>query len=228
MIGRVRASALDNLSYFLQSDTLTTERFVERVCGREPDNEATEFGTKFHKALEDAVHTAGVVAFRGFDFVTVAVRLLRPQATEFEAQLTYRDGDDTIIFTGHCDAIAGRTIIDYKTTAASQIDLEKYMESLQWRAYLALNERADRVRYEVFRFSKDRSKLMEHDYIELSRYAGMDDDVRDAVLGYWQYVKMLAADGWIIIAADGRLTYGPKMGPHHYQRTQEAAKGAPA
>ena len=141
MIGRVRASALDNLEYFLQSDTLlTTERFVERVCGREPDNEATTFGTKFHEALESAASGwAGAieVALRG-----VNITLLRPQATEFEAQLAYRDGDDTIIFTGHCDAIYGRTIIDYKTTAASQIDLEKYMGSLQWRAY----SRAERTR----------------------------------------------------------------------------------
>ena len=48
--------------------------------------------------------------------------------------------------------------------------------------------------------------------------------MREAVLEYWSYVKMLAADGWISIATDGRLTYGPKMGPHHYQRTQEAVQ----
>lgn len=220
MNGWIRASNLDALEYYYCNEydpNNTVEKFVASITETEPETKATKHGTKFHKLIDEASKdTIPGIVIRDMsrDFETSQeIKLLRPQSSEFRAYRTLRFGDDEVTFTGKADAIHGRTIIDYKTTAASTIDLEKYMFAYQWRAYLFLNERADRFRYEVFRFNAGYSKILDHDYIEMRRYDGMEDEVVEAIRQYWRFVKRLHNEGWIEIRPNGPPLLGEKTKP---------------
>ena len=218
-VGRVRASALDGYEYYMAEETQTTERYVADIATFS-ETAATRFGTLFHKAIEEAASGNR----RPWDWPAVLssapdISLLKPQAFEFPAR-EYREIDgETVLVIGHCDGIRGRTIIDYKTTANS-IDLENYIDKWQWRAYLTLNPRAERFRYEIFKVDKARTRVMEHDWVEVSRYSGMEDEVYDMIATYWRFLKELRDDGWITIEPNGYLT----LGPTHPKYVQEAIR----
>lgn len=199
---RVRVTALDGFDYY-QSSELGFDAYLTRILGEEGDTDATRFGTQLHEHLQQ----------RDTDFLrrlwvgsTGTVELLPPQAVEFQCRTEYAFSDvGTVLFVGHVDAIHGRTLIDYKTTA-SGIDLEKYIDSWQWRSYLSLYPRAETFRYEVFRCNKARDKLFDHEWMELHPYRSMAEEVEQQVWQFAKYLRGLESDGHIVIdPATGKL-----------------------
>ena len=69
----------------------------------------------------------------------------------------------------HVDAICGRTRRRLQVRPARTPDFDSYVSAWQWRAYLALNPRVERFRYELFHMSKDFKKLLSHDNFEVAQ-----------------------------------------------------------
>ena len=71
--------------------------------------------------------------------------------------------------------------VDYKTTGRA-IDLEKYAESWQWRAYLAILPSLQEFRYDVFHVKPSANNekvatVFEHRTFRVSRYPTLMTDV---------------------------------------------------
>ena len=119
------------------------------------------------------------------------------------------------VLSGRPDAVRGRQVIDYKTT--KRIDLERYADSLQWRCYLMMLPWADTFRYEVFRIGRvTQTKRPErghsgqivtidgHSRLDLNRYDGLEQDVRNAVYEYAEFLMGLHKRGIIALDEKGR------------------------
>lgn len=175
-----RASRLDDFRDYLSGETFageeyTTEAFIARLCGRE-ETAKMAAGTAVHKALEMAVD--GDLAGADVNGWTITFdmdgALSLPRLREIP--LSRRYGDVTLF--GRVDAITGTTVYDHKTTQA--FDADRYADSYQWRAYLAISGR-DRFVYELFKakVDEDARTVVITDHISLSfhRYPALEADV---------------------------------------------------
>lgn len=141
----VRVTALEQFRIWKQDDEMDVGWLLNRLVGKEEPSDSMKAGTAFHSALEQAQECElGSLAFGDyrFDFncdCTIALPVLR----ELEIQKQYGD----VIVTGHVDALNGKEITDYKTTA--QFDADRFMESYQWRYYLDMAD-CDIFKYQVF------------------------------------------------------------------------------
>ena len=216
MHSRIRVSDLDSWEYFrvgsqelakkTGKDPLPFDKYVQRLMKDEPPSWQADFGTNYHAALQqDAVNGSGVAhkakeAFK--DFTAEDIELLTPQATEVECRREYRFGDDTVMLVGHTDAICGRTCVDYKFSGKAP-DFDSYVDAWQWRAYLTLNPRVERFRYELFHVSKDFKKLLSHDSFDVARYDGMEAEVEKQARDYWFFLRSIEKAGHINLGPRG-------------------------
>lgn len=220
---KLRVTHLDLWRRFTGADSDMTEaQFRALIRGKTPPSDAAAAGTAFHKWMEEIVKTAtpraryasppedpilgwrfkfatmgelGRVApghaLYDTDFVQMTLPMLGAR-TEVEASREIAKG---ITLVGHADVVSagGEQIWDYKTTN-SAIDLTRYTDSYQWRAYLDLFGAA-MFTYEVFELSKPRGKderlrhVIDHERINIPSYPGMRSDVEDTALELADYCR---------------------------------------
>ena len=139
------------------------------------------------------------------------IELFEPDIVEWRHRREYEVDGREVILTGKVDAIAGLRVIDYKSTHKA-IDLSRYHDSMQWRAYLALHQRCNLFRYEVLQFGRTRAKrgqpaqsiLVGHRHLELYRYTGLEEDVYAAIVQYTRFCYRWRTRGWF--GSAGRTT----------------------
>ena len=187
---RISVTALESWRYFLHgtkwdgSPALTQDKYIRRLRRMEPPTPAMEKGIKFHKHIETGGHEhAGI-----FDW-QCDVELPRPSAVEVPVSRKYRMHGMDVDLRGRIDALVGLEVVDYKTGKRSPGYLD-YMESWQWKAYLAMLPECDDFRYEHFvvldplRSAPHLYRIVRHQSIPLQRYAGMEGEVEDALREY--------------------------------------------
>lgn len=93
---------------------------------------------------------------------------------------------------GRCDAISLHAVHDIKTTQS--IDVDRYLESMQWRAYLYMSGRTQFV-YDIFKVKRDEKirEMLVTDYVplRLSAYPGMGRDVEGCLVEFDNAVRAL-------------------------------------
>lgn len=189
---RISVTHLDSYLYWLSSD-MELDQLLARIKGEEPPGPSALAGRAFHSLLENAEPgqefgglNSPIVDGHQFVFA-IEEELALPPVRELKAEEVFQTPSGPVTLVGKVDALNGLTVQDYKLT--ERFDAEKYMESLQWRAYLTMFD-AWRFVYDVFvaRYDVAPSELTQvviYDYhrLPLCAYPGMRADVERAVAG---------------------------------------------
>lgn len=142
-----RVSNIEAFRRWREDDEADLADLVRQITVDEP-SAAMKAGTAFHKALElAAAGTHEVLQANDYTFHVIDGCIELPDIREMRAYREY--GDLTV--TGQVDGIAGKTVVDHKTT--SRFDAERYLGGCQWKFYLDIFE-ADVFRWHVFEISE--------------------------------------------------------------------------
>lgn len=192
----------------------TEELFIDSLLVFR-ETEAMKVGTALHRALEISEYSALPDKF-AIDGYTVEVKtniqLEIPQLREMWVSREY----EGLCIRGIVDAMSAKTIHDYKFT--SKIDIEKYMNSWQWRVYLWMCPEHDNFVYDLFKikiiYKKEleyinngstfdpevgevitdevkKVEIIAYEKLGLSRYAGLEQDVQDMYASYFHTLEAL-------------------------------------
>ncbi len=179
---RVSVTDIDSYLYWKSSEQ-SIEELMSRLRKEGPETEAMRAGTAFHKALELAEE--GELLFLEAD----GYRFFLPLAEDLDIQLpTIRElkverefqVDSNLIVTlvGKVDALYGDIVYDHKTTG--KLDLDRFMDSYQWRMYLRqLN--ANTFQYNIFETSEIDERcynIVGYHEFKQYRYPDLDQDCR--------------------------------------------------
>lgn len=184
----IRLSVTDLTSYqWWESDEeAPLAKLIADLTGEGEETHPMLAGGAFAKVMENA--RAGteltVVEQDGFtfDFTQLDATLEMPAVRELRGELVVTTRYGEVLLVGKCDSL-GAALHDQKLSA--KWDAEKYIDSLQWRAYCMMFG-VPKFVYDVFQCSWDRKDpnkaiIREYHPLPFYAYAGMDRDVRRAV-----------------------------------------------
>lgn len=200
---RMSVTSLDSWRYFLGSESMTEEDFIEDLIGHREPTLAMRRGTAFHLMME-ALHahyhespeaakqqvpevqvleynTSVLMPGETFTFRFDAGVVVRLPLGSRERKVELAIDDIGVNLVGKADVVGELSVYDYKTQDKA-LDVERYYDAMQWRAYLMLFGR-DRFVYEWYRL-KPTKRGARHDYTIIEsesfdqyRYAEMERDV---------------------------------------------------
>jgi hypothetical protein len=179
---RLSVSDLESLRYWQNDEDSTLEDLLRRLRHEDPPNEAMEAGRAFAKFMEHAraqeVQSAEVDGWE-FCFDLEAEMPISP-VRELKAEVAYQTPSGPVTLVGMVDGLDGLVVHDQKLTG--RWDPEKYMDSLQWRAYLVMFQ-AEKFRYDIFvgKHQGKRVAVTEFHPMDFWRYPGIEADVQAAV-----------------------------------------------
>lgn len=182
---RLSVSDLETYRYWKADEGSTVEQLVERLAHRAPPTPQMMAGRALAKLFElardgDEVLVTEVDGWR-FTFALDQAFAL-PPVRELKAEVVYQTPNGPVTLVGKVDGLAGLTVHDQKLT--ERWDPERYLDSLQWRAYLDMFG-ADTFVYDVFvayYSGANDVKITEYNRMPFYRYPGLADDVRRAVV----------------------------------------------
>lgn len=154
-----------------------------RLLRLDPPSPQMEMGTAFHGVLqslrEDPPSGSGVSLFCD-DRWTFAfecdVELPAGHMNEVPFRKEYEISGYRVLLRGRVDALYDGCVVDYKLV--SRIDIDRFVRSFQWRAYLDMSG-AWRFRWEIFRqVERDGVvRIVEHRRLEQHAHPRLRDDV---------------------------------------------------
>lgn len=193
---RLSVTMLDTYVHGMADEAMSSAQLAYELFARKKPSQAMRVGTSFHRLLEKGLPESEywqpqLLANpdrQGFYFIlpddltgTIELGDVREQRYEWPIF-------DDVVLVGKIDAETASKVIDHKLTA--RFDPERYMDSLQWRAYLAMRNKA-RFSYQVFEHSGLPSEpdalghypvlIKAYHCLEQYRYVGMMDEVKDVV-----------------------------------------------
>ncbi len=175
---RLSVTDLDGYLYWRGADEMSFGDLLARLRGTSVVTDAMMAGRAFHTLLETTV--AGDLKSReieGFQFeFKIDAEIALPPIRELKAEVVFDTAAGPVMLVGKVDAMYGRTVHDYKLT--TRFDVERYIESYQWRSYLSMFG-AHTFNYDVFVCRYDGPRITIHEYHRLPfcAYPGMRDDV---------------------------------------------------
>ena len=197
---RLSVTMLDTYVHGMANEDMSSEQLAHELFAREKPSQAMRVGTSFHRFLEKGQLEPQLLATpdkHGFHFIlpddlsgTIELGAIREQIYEWPMF-------DNVVLVGKIDAETPAKLIDHKLTA--RFDHERYMDSLQWRAYLAMRSKAH-FTYQVFEHSglPTEPDALGHypvfikDYHRLDQYAyaGMQDEIRDVARDLAEFARV--------------------------------------
>jgi hypothetical protein len=189
---RVSSTDLDAFRRFREDEGADLGLFLAQLRRRVPPTPAMIAGTALHAALEQCLPGSyGVLAARGHTFTFEAEgEIDLPEVREMKATRDYEIDGLTVTLVGKVDAMRGTRIDDHKLTG--RFDPERYLASVQWRAYLEIFD-ADEFRWNVFegRPVAERSWTITGIHaLSARRYPGMADDLRRELAAFTAFARM--------------------------------------
>jgi hypothetical protein len=167
---RLRVTDLETYRYWRASEDSTVGELLARLAHTEPPTPAMEAGRAFAGVFEHArLGEVEEVESDGWRFsfdLDAAIELAPVRELRAESVLSTPAGPVTLV--GQVDGLDGVAVYDQKLT--ERIDAEKYLDSLQWRAYLAMFG-AERFCYDLFAARYDGHRVTVYDYQRLTFYA---------------------------------------------------------
>ena len=188
---RLNATLLESTRLFM-AGVIDTDSLIESIVGEFTPTPAMELGSAFHAVFEnpdnylDMLDGAGIYDCNGFTFdaqaVDTAVADIWAQAPVIEAKaedLVLQTDTGPVRIVGRADALAGLDCGELKTSAKALVP-ERYMDSMQWRAYV-LAFGANRVNYRLVQLKHlkkvDVWTVQQHQHLPLYPYPQIAQDV---------------------------------------------------
>ena len=179
----LHVSDIEAFRYYKDSDDDTLEDILRRLRHEEPPSDRMLAGAAFAKLMErggpfPGIETADV---DGWHFVfALDATIEEPDGHEVEGELVVETPDGPITLVGHADSITAQSVRDDKLT--ERFDAERYVDSLQWKAYLPMFSRK-RFDYTVWECSyRERTvTIKELHRLTFYAYPDMRKDVARAV-----------------------------------------------
>lgn len=181
---RLSVSDLESYRYWRANEDAPVGDLLERLAHTAPSTPQMEAGKALAKLFEH-VTPRSIDEWEGdgwrFKFEIEGARMELPAIRELKGEIQIATPVGPVTLVGKVDGMEGVTVIDQKLT--ERFDAERYLDSLQWRAYLEMF-RARRFRYDVFvgRYGKDHDvTITEYHPLTFYAYPGMRADVEKAV-----------------------------------------------
>lgn len=196
---RIAVSDLDGYRYYRNPDVdMTGDEFLTRLRREEPRSEKASAGTRVHRQIENLFNGSDEPPDPGIVW-DCDVELPAVTAPEVRVYRDYVVGGRNVTMAGRVDGIYGFTAVDWKSTFRA-MDAERYLDSMQWKAYLTmLGSKYRWFRYQIFRSSlrKDgRIHVTDSTHYHTCRYAGMEDEVDGLVHEFVEHALWLGWDGY--------------------------------
>lgn len=136
----VRASVLDSFRLYMDPDVdyIDTDEMEIRLRQDQDDGEAPSFAAELGKAFNAAINGTyeGPIAFDVASIVEAGVGTEHAQPEVAGSVVLDVDGTPVRV-TGHADWLLGLDMLELKTSE-KPIAPDKYVDSMQWRAYVLI------------------------------------------------------------------------------------------
>ena len=204
---RVSVTSVDDYHYYRDSldddgrPRMTLEDHLRRLKRVDPPTDAMRRGSAFHEHIE----TGGRAHRDDFGW-EIDVSLPKPSVREMPCARSFRVRGLDVELRGRVDAVVGRTVVDYKLSSWNG-NYERYQDAFQWRAYLSMLPHCVDFSYEHFTMRARRHStavdITHHAAYRLNRYAGLPDDVEEALDEYVGHLLELEERGLVNIDGFG-------------------------
>jgi hypothetical protein len=181
---RLSVTDLESYRHWRERDDQDLVALVERLRGVSEPTPQMEAGKAFAKLMENAIEGTAMVERTvtpwTFDFTGLDTTLEIPPVRELKGEWLLHTSSGPVTLVGKVDGLHGRRVHDQKLT--ERWDAERYLDSLQWRAYLVMFD-AYAFTYDVFvaRYNGNRINVTEYHPMTFYRYPAIEADVRRAV-----------------------------------------------
>lgn len=181
---RLSVTDLESYRYWKAREDQGLDALVRSLKHEDPPSPQMMAGKAFAKLFE----TAGTeeITYRDVDgwrfcFADLGdAEIELSPVRELKAEMRFDTPSGPVMLVGKVDSLHGLTVHDQKLT--ERWDAERYVDSLQWRAYLVMFGARAFV-YDVFTGRYDGTTVYVYDYQPMTFYAypGMRGDVEQAV-----------------------------------------------
>lgn len=182
---RISASDLESYRYWRDSESAELPDLVSRLTHTAPATREMEAGRALARFFEHACPGEQDAArVDGWEFVfDLDEAIVLPPMRELKAEIVLQTPSGPVTLVCKADGIDGTTVHDQKLS--SNLDAERYMDSLQWRAYLVAFG-ANRFVYDIFvgKYDQDGDPVVtitEYHTLPFYAYPEMRTDVQRAV-----------------------------------------------
>lgn len=151
---RLSVSDLETWRYWKANEDSTLDELVARLTKKEPPTPQMQAGAAFAKLMEQApMGVFDVETVDGWTFVfNLDDVIALPPVRELKAEVVFDTPSGPVMLVGKIDGLGGK-VHDQKLTES--FDAERYLDSLQWRAYLVMFGAREFV-YDVFKAKYER------------------------------------------------------------------------
>jgi hypothetical protein len=181
---------------------MTTEKLIASVLGTEPESPAMALGSAWDRIVQDPeayyVMADGVYRSDGFTFGGLDARealALLPHGAIWQVKSTLELDGHTLVAIA--DALHGTEITEVKATLGT-FDVEKYLQSKQWRAMAAIFE-ASKIMYHVTEWREggegEPLRLNAVHQLPVYPYPGLLDDLRRDAADFAAFVREQGLEG---------------------------------
>jgi hypothetical protein len=183
---RLSVTHLETLRYWKGREDATMQMLIADLTYKSAPTRQMQAGKAFQKFLELAKEGESFISTTvegwSFYFGDLALLVPIPLSAELKGYVDFATPHGLVRLTGVADDFRGMEIGDNKLT--EKIEAEKYLDSLQWRAYLVMFG-ASKFVYHVFqgRYDKDEDNVTITGYetFPFYTYPGIRRDVERAV-----------------------------------------------
>jgi len=187
---RISASDLDQMVWYYRMLNMSTDDLCQRLLHKAEPNEKMRVGTLWHEVLENSTGDIDEIDHGGYHFKVLAdAHITLPKLKEDKSTIDYQIGDVLVTLVGKVDAIDCFKIIDHKATFKAP-NLDTYMESYQWKAYLEI------FKHNVFEYIAYQCKIkgktvsiVNVDKLKMYRYPGMKMDLFCGIIDLLDFFK---------------------------------------
>lgn len=190
---RLSVTMLDTYVFGMASDDMSSEELALQLFGKFSPTPAMAAGTAFHKHLEYGME----LNQSPYHFIlpddldgTLELGVIRERKYEWPVF-------DDVVLVGKIDAETAFKVIDHKLTA--NFDQDRYMDSMQWRAYLAMRNKCH-FAYQVFEHAGLPAVPNEHGLYEVLikkyhvleqfAYRGMAEEVKEVAYDLAEFARV--------------------------------------
>ena len=147
---RLSVSDLETFRYWKDNDE-PVEALIAQLRGQAEPSHEMQASRAFHQLLETIEPGAEIDRMQHpdgwlFEF-DLDCDLFVPKVRELKAEVPWKTPSGPVTLVGKVDHMSGLTVADYKLS--ERFEAERYTDSFQWRAYLAMFK-CRRFVYHVF------------------------------------------------------------------------------
>jgi hypothetical protein len=189
---RISTTTLESFRLFMDQDWMAEADLINSIKGIREETPQMRLGTAFHSVLETPDHYRVPLGYLcdGFSFPDATMQQpldLIDRRGVFEVKATKQFGPHTVV--AKADHIVGTSIAEHKTTCSS-FDVDKYLQSYQWRFECAIFEPSS-ITYRVFCLEDPKEHIVHLRSIETATvypYPALERDCAQLVRRFIDYV----------------------------------------